>query len=98
MIDKEYAKFLFRYSNNMLPNYFNSYFTSLELDFIYRHYTRQKSKKDFFHTYSRTEWKKKMTEQKALEIWSKLSIEQKEASFFKFKKTFKMNTLKKYAS
>ena len=51
------------------------------------HYTRQKSKKDFFHTYSRTEWKKKMTEHKALEIRSKLPVEQKQASFFKFKKT-----------
>ena len=39
-----------------------------------------------------------MTEHKALEIWSKLPIEQKQASFFKFKKTFKMDALKKYAS
>ena len=53
MIDMEYAKFLFRFSNNMLPNYFNSCFTSL--DSIHHHYTRQKSEKDFFHTYSRTE-------------------------------------------
>ena len=96
MIDMEYAKFLFRFSNNMLPNYFNNYFTSL--DSIHHHYTRQKSKKDFFHTHSRTEWKKKMTEHKALEIWSKLPIEQKQASFFKFKKAFKMDVLKKYAS
>ena len=80
MIDMEDAKFLFRFSNNMLPNNFNSYFTSLGS--IHRHYTRQKSKKDFFHTYSRTEGKKKMTEHEALEIWSKLAIEQKQASFF----------------
>ena len=53
MIDMEYAKFLFRYSNSMLPNYLNSCFTSL--DSIHHHYTRQKSKKDFFHIYSRTE-------------------------------------------
>ena len=38
MFDMEYAKFLFRYSNSMLPNYFNSYFTSL--DSIHHHYTR----------------------------------------------------------
>ena len=80
MIDMEDAKFLFRFSNNMLLNYFNSYFTSLGS--IHRHYTRQKRKKDFFHTYSRTEGKKKMTEHKALEIWSKLRTEQKQASFF----------------
>ena len=87
MIDMEYAKFLFTYSNNMLPNYFNSYFTSL--DSIHHHYARQKSKKDFFHTYSRTEWKKKMTEQKASEIWSKLPIEQKQVSFFSAKRLLK---------
>ena len=91
MIDMEYANFLFRYSNNMQPNYFNNYFTSLDSD--HHHYTScQKSKKDFFRTHSRTEWKKKMTEHKAL------PIEQKQASFFKFKNTFKMNALKKYAS
>ena len=95
MVDMEYAKFLFKFSNNMLPNYFNSYFTSL--DSIHHHHTRQKSK-DFFHTYSHTEWKKKMTEHKAFEIWSKLPIEQKQASFFKFKNTIKMDALKKYAS
>ena len=39
-----------------------------------------------------------MTEHKALEIWSELPIEQKQVSFFKFKKNSKMNTLKKYAS
>ena len=42
MIDTEYAKFLFRFSNNMLPNYFNSYFTSL--DSIHHHYICQKCK------------------------------------------------------
>ena len=68
------------------------------MDSIHHHYTSQKSKEDFFRTYSRTEWKKKMTEHKALEIWSKLPIEQKQASFFKFKKTFKMDALKKCAS
>ena len=85
----EYAKFLFRFSNNMLPNYFNSCFTSL--DSIHHRYrpTRQKSKKVFFHTYSRTEWKKKITEHKALEIWSKLPIEQKQASFLSLKRLFK---------
>ena len=51
IIDMEYAKFLFRFSNNILPNYFNSYFTSL--DSIHHHYTRQKKKKKIFsHSFS----------------------------------------------
>ena len=58
MIDTEYAKFLFRFSDNMLQNYFNSYFTSL--DSIHHHYTRQKSKKDFFHT-SAVIWQNPLT-------------------------------------
>ena len=52
-----------------LPNLF---FTSLVS--IHHHYTRHKSIR-FFHTYSRTEWKKKMTEHNALEICSKLLLE-----------------------
>ena len=79
-----------------LPRAYATDFTSLNS--IHYHYTRQKSKKDFFRTYSRTEWKKKMTEHKALEIWSELPIEQKQALFSKFNKTFKINTLKKDAS
>ena len=73
MIDMEYAKFLFRFTNNMLPNYFNSYFNSL--DSIHHHYTRQKSKKNFFTLILVLNGRKKKTEYKALEIWSKLPKE-----------------------
>ena len=59
----QYAKFLLKYTNDMLSNYFDSYFTSL--DSIHHHYTRQKSEKDIFLTYSRTKWKKQMSERKA---------------------------------
>ena len=44
MIDMEYAKFLFRFTNNMLPNYFNSYFNSLDSILIHA----KKVKKIFF--------------------------------------------------
>ena len=43
----EFVKFVFKFSNNMLPRYFNNYFRSLET--IHDHNTRQKAKKDFFH-------------------------------------------------
>ena len=46
MIDMEHAKFLFRFINSMLPNYFKIYFVKLEI--IYHYQTRQNTKKDFF--------------------------------------------------
>ena len=45
MIDMEFVKFVFKFSNNMLPRYFNNYFRSVET--IHDHNTRQKAKKDF---------------------------------------------------
>ena len=52
----EYAKFLHRFSNNMLPGYFKNYLDDLET--VHQHNTRQKAKKNFFHAYARTEWGK----------------------------------------
>ena len=46
MIDMEFVKFVFKFSNNMLPRYFNNHFRSLET--IYDHNTCQKAKKRFF--------------------------------------------------
>ena len=46
VIDMEFVKFAFKFSNNMLPRYFNNYFRSLKT--IHDHNTRQKAKKDFF--------------------------------------------------
>ena len=41
MIDMEFVKFVFKFSNDMLPRYFNNYFRSLET--IHDHNTRQKA-------------------------------------------------------
>ena len=41
----EFVKFVFKFSNDMLPRYFNSYFRSLET--IHNNNTREKAKKDF---------------------------------------------------
>ena len=43
----EFAEFMFKYSNKMLPKSFDSYF--IILDLIHNNYTRRKSKNDFFH-------------------------------------------------
>ena len=48
MIKMEFAKFIFKYSNNMLPNSFNNYFIKLEN--IHNYNTRQKSRNEYFQT------------------------------------------------
>ena len=53
VIDMKHATFLIRFINNMLPGCFKNYFVKLET--IHHYHTRQKSKKDFFHIFARTE-------------------------------------------
>ena len=87
IIDKEHAKFLFRFNNNILPDYFKNYFVKLET--IHHYHTRQKTKQDFFHTFARTEWGRKIIQRKVLNVWKKISLELKSCSFQKFKQTCK---------
>ena len=91
----EFVKFVFEFSNNMLPRYFNNYFRSLET--IHDHNTRQKAKKDFFHTYVRTKWGKNMLQHRGLNLWKDVPMEMKNLTFSKFKKSCKINVLKKYS-
>ena len=58
MIDMEHAKFLFRFNNNMLPDYFKNYFVKQET--VYHYHTRQKNKKKIFHNFACSEWGRKM--------------------------------------
>ena len=46
MLAMKYAKFLHRFSHNMLPNYFKNYLDDLET--VHQHNTRQKAKKKLF--------------------------------------------------
>ena len=88
MLAMEYAKFLHRFSHNMLPDYFKNYLD--DLGTVHQHNTRQKAKKNnFFHTYARTEWGKKRLQRAALEFWEKLPLELKNCSYFKFKNMYK---------
>ena len=88
MLAMEYAKFLHRFSHKMLTDYFKNYLD--DLGTVHQHSTRKKAKKkNFFHTYARTEWIKKKLQRAALEIWEKLPLEQKNYSYFKFKNMYK---------
>ena len=67
MIDMEFVKFVFKFSNYMFPRYFNNYLRSLET--IYNDKTCQNAKKDFFHRYARTKWGKNMIQHRSLNLW-----------------------------
>jgi len=53
----------------MLPEHLNNYFIKLET--IYHYQARQKAKNDFFHTFARTEWRRKTVQCRILNIWKK---------------------------
>ena len=90
----EYAKFLHRFSHNMLPDYFKNCLD--DLGTVHQHNTRQKAKKNFFDTYTGTEWGKKRLQRAALEVWEKLPLELKNCSYFKFKNMNNQSILKGY--
>ena len=45
MIDMEQVKFLFRFNNNMLPDYLKNYFVKLKT--VHHYHKHQKNIKDF---------------------------------------------------
>ena len=78
----------------MLPDYFKNYFVILET--IHHYHTRQKTKKDFFHTFAHTEWGRKMIQRKGLNVWKKIPLELKSCLFQKIKQTYKKNVIQSY--
>ena len=46
MINMEFAKFMYKFNNKMLPESFNNYFT--KLDDVHKYKTRQKHRNEFF--------------------------------------------------
>ena len=46
MIAMEYAKFIFKFNNHMLPDSFNCYFTKLEN--VHKYNTKQKQCNEYF--------------------------------------------------
>ena len=94
MLAMEYVKFLHRFNHNMLPDYFKNYLD--DLGTVNQHNTKQKAKKNFFHTYLRTEKGKKRLQRAALEVWEKLPLELKHYSYFKFKNLYKQSILNGY--
>ena len=94
MIDTQLVKFVFKFSNNMYPRYISNYFRGLET--IHDHNTRQKAKKDFFHTCTQISWDKNIKQHRSLNFWKYVPMKVKHHTFSKFKKSYMINILKKY--
>ena len=81
MIKMKFAKFMFKYSNNTLPNSFNNYFIKLEN--IHNNNTGQKSRNEYFQTSFDTETGKKNIALSRFERMEKYSATISSMFFFK---------------
>ena len=57
MMNMEIAKFIFKFNNQMLPEFFNNYFT--KLDNVHNYNIRQKSQAEFFQYFGASESRRK---------------------------------------
>ena len=94
MINIEFAKFMFKYNNRLLPPSFNNYFT--KLDVIHHYNTRQKGTSEFFQPFIASETGKKSLQYIGLKIWKNIPEEFKYCSFSSFKKYVKSSAVSKY--
>ena len=95
MVNMEIAKFVFKFYYKMLPSLFDSYFTKLDSIHNYN-YTRQNSTNESFYYRARTEMRKKKLHHICLKVWKNIPKEDRDVSFYRFKKLSKINCLSKY--
>ena len=84
MINMEFAKFFFKFKNNMLPSSFNNYFINLHN--VHKYNTRQKSKSGYFHQSFASEFGRKRLHHTCLKVWESIPLTLKDCSFLQFKK------------
>ena len=93
MIEIEYAKFMFKYNNRLLPPSSNNYFT--KLDVIHYYNTRQKVTSEFFQPFFASETGKKSLQHIGLKICKNIPEEFRHSSF-SFKKYVQFSAISKY--
>ena len=91
-----FSKFMFKYSNKMLPKSFDSYF--IKLDLIHNYDTRRKSKNEFFRDRVITNKGRIKLHHICFPVWEKIPSEDPNVSFYKFKKLFKAKCFAKYVN
>jgi len=90
----EFAKFMFKFYNKLLPRTFDNYFT--DLNYIHKYNTRQKIRNVFFHHQSKTENGKRRLHHKCLNVWKKIPPQFRTYSFGKFKQELRKEYIAKY--
>ena len=90
----EIAKFMFKFNNQMLPDFFNNYFT--KFDNVHNYNTRQKTRAEFFQYSVASESRRKPLHHIGLKVWKNVSKEFRHYPFPTFKKYFKTNILLNY--
>ena len=96
MIKMEFAKFMFKFNNNMLPTSFNNYF--LKLDKVHNYNTRQKTHNVYFQSFVGLETGRKMVHHICLKLRRDIPQTHRHCFFSKFKKYFKTNVLSTYCT
>ena len=88
------TKFMFKFNNQMLPDFFNNYFT--KLDNVHDYNTRQKTRAEFFQSSVAFESRKKTFHHIDLKVRKNVRNKYHHCTFSTFKKYFKTNALLNY--
>ena len=80
LIKMEFAKFMFKFSNNMLPTSFNNYF--LKLDKVHNHKTRQKTHDVYFQSFVGLETGRKTLHHICLKLYGQIYLKRTGTVFF----------------
>ena len=73
MINMEFAKFMYKFNNKMLPESFNNYFT--KLDDVHKYKTRQKHRNEFFQFYIASKTGQKNLRHICINVWKNVPAE-----------------------
>ena len=92
----EFAKFMFKYSNKILPKSCDSYFIKLVL--IHNYKTRRNNENEFFHDQVITNKGRMKLHHICFPVWEKIPLQDQNVSFYKFEKLFKAKCLAKYVN
>ena len=84
MINMEIAKFMFKFNNQMLPDFSNKYFT--KLDNFHSYNTKQTTRPEFFQYFVASESRRKTLHHVGLKVWKNVPKEFRHCSFSTYKK------------
>ena len=73
MMNMEIAKFMFRFNNQMLPDFFNNYIA--KLDNVHNYNTRQKTRAEFCQYFVASELRRKILHHIGLKVWKNVGYQ-----------------------